>query len=314
MTTCSRWIAVCVDMLDHPVVGMSVPPPKPADGGRHAIAPMIAWQDLIASAAYASKAVNHKGAEVKLDRGQFLAGRAYWAKRWNWGEQAVRSYFAKLRSENMIAICNQSDGHMANVASICNYDTYQSKRRDAKPDKKPEPNQSPTRAQPEGNQTLTRDTKDTKVSTPGVGAGAQENSESENDRLHREAFERGQALKGGTAAKSARSALRSKGELDGSQGVRLENGKLEVFNGSAYELSAEFPGVDIPAVCNRAAPEVSRMSYPSRDDAMAVLRKWAQIASDDATRKSAPRAAHVDFKHQRNQAQRERLEAMGVKF
>lgn len=286
-TTCSRWIAVCVDMLDHPIVGMNVPPPKPADAARHAIAPMIAWQDIIASAAYAAKTVNHKGAEIVLDRGQFLAGRAYWAKRWNWGEQSVRSFFSKLCSSKMVAICNQSNGHLANIASICNYDAYQSRKTARKPVEKPEENQSPTSGQPVPNQTLTRDTKDTKVSTPGVCASAHENSESENDRLHREAMERGEALKRGTVAKSARAEHRTKGQLDGSHGVRLENGKLQVLNGSASELAQEFPGVDLSAVCNRAAPELSRMSWPTRDDAMAVIRKWAQIASDDAKRRPA---------------------------
>lgn len=162
MTTCSRWIAVCVDMLEHPVVGMNVPPPKPADKSRHSIAPMIAWQDLIAGAAFAGRTVPHKGVEVVLDRGQFLAGRSYWAKRWNWGEQSVRSFFSRLVDRDMIAIFNQSDGHFANVATICNYDTYQSRRRDPRPEKEPEPNQSLTSGQPEGNQTLTKVTKVTK--------------------------------------------------------------------------------------------------------------------------------------------------------
>lgn len=287
MATCSRWIAVCVDMLEHPVVGMSVPPPKAADAGRHAVAPMIAWQDLIASAAYASKAVTHKGVELKLERGQFLAGRAYWAKRWNWGEQSVRSFFSRLVDREMIAICNQSEGHFSNVASICNYCTYQSRKADAKPEKKPEPNQWSTSGQPEGNQTLTRDTKVTKESTQVLCASA---TEIENGRLHREAYERGQALKAGTVAKSARAEHRTKGELDGSQGVKLENGKLEVFNGSAAEIMADFPGLDLAAVCNRAGPELSRMGWPTRDDAMAVVRKWAQIASDEAKRQ-APRPA-----------------------
>lgn len=271
-TTCSRWIAVCVDMLDHPVVGMSVAPPKPADDGRHAIAPMIAWQDLIASAAFAAKPINHKGVEIVLERGQFLAGRAYWAKRWNWGEQSVRSFFSRLVDRGMIAISNQSDGHLANVASVCNYDTYQSRKADAKPDKKPEPNQSLTSGQPEPNQTLTRDTKVTNINTP---HGARE---TDADKLNREAYERGMAIKGGAVAKSARAEQRTKGELDGSAGIRFANGRLEVFNGAAAELAAAFPGVDIAAVCNKAAPDLSRMSYPSRDDALAVLRRHCQFA------------------------------------
>lgn len=151
---CSRWMAVCVDMFDHPVVGMASMPPPAADKARHAQQPMIAWQDMLRSAAYAEKTINHKNASIILKRGEFLAGRAYWAKRWNWGEQAVRNFFARLIANGMIAISNQSLGHVANVATICNYDIYQSRKPNSKPDEKPVPNQCPTSAQPEGNQTL----------------------------------------------------------------------------------------------------------------------------------------------------------------
>lgn len=159
MTTAGRWIAVSIDFFSHPVVGMNVPPPKPADKSRHAQSPALAWLDLISSASWKAREVNHKGKRVKLERGQFLAGRSYWAERWNWGEQAVRSYFAKLCSENMIEICNQSCGHLANVASICKYEEYQGQHAAAKPVEKPEPNQSLTSAQPEGNQTVPSTTK-----------------------------------------------------------------------------------------------------------------------------------------------------------
>lgn len=158
---CSRWMAVCVDMLDHPVVGMAVPPPKPADTSKHAQPPSMAWLDLISSAAFQELRVPHKGATIVLTRGQFLAGRAHWAKRWNWGEQSVRSFFSRLVQNGMVEISNQSDGHLANVASICNYDTYQSRKGKSKPEEKPEPNQSLTSGQPEPNQNTTRTTKNT---------------------------------------------------------------------------------------------------------------------------------------------------------
>lgn len=293
MTSCSRWIAVCVDVFDHSVVGMALPPPKPADPSRHAQSPALAWLDLIASAAWARKTIPHKNASVTLERGQFMSGRAYWAKRWNWGEQAVRSFFSKLCSCGMVAICNQSNGHLANVASICNYDTYQSAKADTQPVQKPEPNQSLTRGQPEGNQTVPRDTIVTIIDPPVLSARAREPEveiETEADRKAREAYERGLAIKGGAVAKSARATQRAKGELDGSQGVTFTGGKLTVVNGAAAELLAEFPGVDLKVVCNRAGPDVARLSYPTRDDAMATLRKWAEIVSDDkpARKRSEP--------------------------
>jgi hypothetical protein len=154
----SRWIAQSVDMLDHPVIGMDVPPPPAADKTKHAQPPVVAWQDLLRSARWADGVVPHKGQSIALKRGEFLAGRAHWAKRWNWGEQAVRSFFARLVENKMIEISNQSFGHTASIASICNYKKYQSVKHDAQPVEKPEPNQSQTRGQPEGNQNITRNT------------------------------------------------------------------------------------------------------------------------------------------------------------
>lgn len=103
----------------------------------------------------------------------------------------------------------------------------------------------------------------------------------EADELARQAYLAGLAIKAGKAAKSARSIQRTKGELDGSRGITLIDGKLTVVNGSAATLAEEFPGIDLTAVCNRAAPDLSKTSYPSYGDAMAVLRKWAQIVVGD---------------------------------
>ena len=107
-------------------------------------------------------------------------------------------------------------------------------------------------------------------------------------------FDSKRSAKGGKTAKSARAQLRTKGELDGSTGITLENGKLSVTNGSSAALASEFPGIDLAAVCNRAAPELMRQNYPTHDDAMAVLRKWAQIAQETAS-KPTQKAAEPDF-------------------
>lgn len=279
---CTRWMAVCVDVFDHPIVGMQVPPPKPADPSRHAQSPAIAWLDLIAGAAFKPRTLNHKGKVIDLQRGQFLAGRSYWAKRWNWGEQAVRSFLSRLTQSDMIAICNQSLGHYATVATISNYDTYQNAKADSKPIEKPEANQSLTSGQPEGNQTVQRNTKDTNNNPPG------ESRERENEELHRRAYEAGLATKGGKTAQSARAQLRTRGELDGRNGITFQAGKLTVVNGHAADLLADFPGIDLAAVCAKAAPEIARFSYPSCDDAMAVLRRHAQIETE--RRQKAPGA------------------------
>lgn len=133
----TRWIAVCVDVFDHEIFSGSF--------DRRS-----AWLWLIANAAWTDKRVSHKGQPLDLKRGDVLIGRAFLAKTWGWSEQNVRSFISLLRKDEMIKI-NQSNGHTANVASICNYDVYQA----AKKDTSQATNQSPTSAQPEPNQTLT---------------------------------------------------------------------------------------------------------------------------------------------------------------
>lgn len=120
------------------------------------------------------------------------------------------------------------------------------------------------------------------------------------DELARQAYLDGLAIKAGKTAKSARAIQRTKGELDGSRGITLIDGKLTVVNGSAATLADEFPGIDLTAVCNRAAPDLSKTPYPSYGDAMAVLRKWAQIVVGDKAsgRFGSPRNVHpADIPH-----------------
>jgi hypothetical protein len=100
------------------------------------------------------------------------------------------------------------------------------------------------------------------------------------DEIARRAYLNGELIKQGAVAKSARATRRAKGELDGSRGILFESGKLTVANGAAAELRQDFPGIDLAAVCDRAGPGITRMNHPSRDDAMAELRKWARIASE----------------------------------
>jgi hypothetical protein len=103
----------------------------------------------------------------------------------------------------------------------------------------------------------------------------------EIDELHRIAFQAGQAIKGGTTAKSNRATAKTKGELDGSGGVLFENGKLTVFNGVRAALTQDFPGIDLQTVCDRAGPEITRMNWPTTQDAIACIRKWASIIKGD---------------------------------
>lgn len=115
---CKRWIAVCVDLLSHPVVG-------PRSGEPYSR--MEAWVWLLANAAVDFRQFKHKGKVMLLERGQLLAARSYLAKTWCWSEKRVRTYLSELRADGSIEVGVQSKGRYANVISICNYDLYQHK-------------------------------------------------------------------------------------------------------------------------------------------------------------------------------------------
>lgn len=137
----ARWVRTSVEMLEHPVLDRG-----PFDR-------RSAWLWLIANAAWKQRRINHKGSPLTLERGQVLIGRAYLAEKWGWSEQMVRTFTSQLVAEGMLEI-NQSAGHFANVATICNYDKYQT----AQPELNQSSNQCPTSVQPEPNQTLTKNT------------------------------------------------------------------------------------------------------------------------------------------------------------
>lgn len=98
------------------------------------------------------------------------------------------------------------------------------------------------------------------------------------------AYEAGLQIKQGVATKSARAFQAAVGELDGSKGITLREGRLTVSPEIASDLAAEYPGIDVTSVCDKAAPEVLKQRYPRRDDALASLRKWARCALEDKAR------------------------------
>jgi len=149
------WIAVRVDAFEHPVLDHG-----PYDR-------RSAWLWLIANAARRDHRANHKGGVIDLKRGQVLAGRAYLAKAWKWSEKQVRLFLDLLASENMIEK-GQSQGHFANVVTICNYGKYQT----APVEKGQRKGQSGASAGPVQGHTSTPKTIDTKEDTPLPPKGA----------------------------------------------------------------------------------------------------------------------------------------------
>lgn len=116
----------------------------------------------------------------------------------------------------------------------------------------------------------------------------------EVDRQWAQAYVDSERIKSGKTAKSQRAEQRTTGELDGSKGITLIEGKLTLAEGPEAVLCKEFPGIDVISVCNRAAPELMRHRYPTTADAMAVLRKWAQIARE-ASSKAPSKAGEPNF-------------------
>lgn len=156
---CSAWIRTCVDVFDHPLLDTG-----PYDR-------RSAWLWLIARANWKDKRVNHKGKLIDLKRGQMLAGRAFLAEKWGWSEKAVRTYLSALSADGMIEM-GQSNGHYANVLTICNYDAYQTKKEPAKPEQGPEAGQCGASAGPDSN----KDTQEL-VSISDASASANPNSD-----------------------------------------------------------------------------------------------------------------------------------------
>jgi len=296
--TCSRWIRVCVDMLDHPVVGINVPPPRPKDPSRHAVQPAMAWLDLLCAASWKERKVHHKDKIITLKRGEFIAGRAYWAKRWNWGEQAVRSFFARLIKCEMIAISNQSLGHTANIVSICNYDLYQGALTDSQPEEKPVLNQCSTSAQPETNQTVYRNNKDTRDINNITPTDSPEYVAAREGPTDREPDEIKSAFNGQTATMLS-DIVRWMGPHGDEDAARKWLSSLLSING------------------REATGQAYQMLMTAQAEGQPVARPLAWWSKTAATLKANPQAKppppHVtDFREAKRQRDREFFRALGL--
>lgn len=82
-----------------------------------------AWLDLIQSARFDATPLKESigGREIKYGRGQFPASIRFLAKRWNWGEQKVKSFISKLKKEKMITTDTKQG---LNIITLCKYDEY----------------------------------------------------------------------------------------------------------------------------------------------------------------------------------------------
>jgi hypothetical protein len=128
-----RWLAFYVGFLDHPNLSG-----EPYDR-------RSAFHWLIENAAWKDHKVRTRGGMIELKRGQVLVAREHLAKAWKWSPGKVRLFLSQMVAADMLEM-SQSIGHYANVASICNYDKYQTKP------SKPEPINQPVKGQSKASQ------------------------------------------------------------------------------------------------------------------------------------------------------------------
>ncbi len=287
------WVAIARAMRNHPLVGFHLFA-KPCDANRGAVQPALAFIDLIMECKYEDGKVVNGGREMIIHRGQLVGAVSWLAQRWNWTPMAVRTWLDKLEADGIIyrnvPSNNQNNKHHGKVATIitlCKYDEYQS-------GSVSEQHTQQQITQPSEQQTQQQHYKDNHTNhinnnTPKRAERSQAEKD-EADRIAREAYERGLRVKGDASAKSARPEAKARGGLDGSQGLLLDgSGRLQFVNGVgqqiASELVADFPGVDLKAVCNRAAAEIVKTGWVDAFTAKVILRRHAQFVAEDAEKR-----------------------------
>lgn len=141
----NRWIAINVDVLNHPLVGAGQPV-APADPCRGSYSRLEAWFWMISEANFEAGHIINRGRRMRLDRGDLAGAYSFLAHTWNWTPKTVRSWLEKLIEEGMISrrvmhadeqmqhgqVVPTSEptkgkqfGNHAQVLTICNYDRYQ---------------------------------------------------------------------------------------------------------------------------------------------------------------------------------------------
>lgn len=141
-----RWVRISEGLVKHPMLDIG-----PYDT-------RSAWLWMIINAAWKQHRTRVSGKLVTLERGQVVVGRDHLAAVWKWSPSRVRTFLAEAEREKMIAI-NHTVGRIANVATICNYDKYQSASRE----KRQLNSRSVAYSSPVDRQTVDWDTRDTGI-------------------------------------------------------------------------------------------------------------------------------------------------------
>ena len=96
------WMAVVVDMDDHPVVGLHARMPKAADPTQPHCNYFSLWFWLMKQAHHKPVTRIIANRTVRIDRGQLACSQAFLAVKANWSRKAVRHFLDKLEKFGMV--------------------------------------------------------------------------------------------------------------------------------------------------------------------------------------------------------------------
>ena len=130
------WIAMCVDLRDHDIVGMKA--------GKRPWTPFQMWAWMLFEAARFDRQRVIQGRKLQLARGQFAMSLRYLSRESKWGVKEVRRFLARLRKHDMITVEVTAGTQMSldfaaremsdvcpkrgtglTVVTVCNYIKYQ---------------------------------------------------------------------------------------------------------------------------------------------------------------------------------------------
>jgi len=270
------WVAIARSIRTHPLVGIHLFA-KPADPLRGAVQPMLAFIDLIMECRYEDGFVQNGGRKMEVKRGQLVGAVSWLAARWNWTPMAVRIWLDKLEADMMISRfvpgaseSNKHRGRVATILSLCNYDQYQQSTANEQQTK-----QQINSKQATNEQQQYKDNKGTREQGNNISPPLQGG---EDININPSRAETARVGKG--SRKSIRSDWLPADPPDGSQGLLFENGKLTALNGFAASLREEFEGIDLAAVCNKAAADIAKLNNPTHLQCVTALRRHCQYDLD----------------------------------
>ena len=84
-----------------------------------------AWIDILLTVNHSEQKIKLKGVLLTVKRGESVCSLDTWGKRWKWNKNRVRRFFSLLQKDSMIDLKSEQ---ITTRLTVCNYDSYQSKR------------------------------------------------------------------------------------------------------------------------------------------------------------------------------------------